>query len=79
MQIIIHHETYFLQEKGQLQNKLQECEQRLRLLELTDTTDATVVKKYVKTLCGYIKQNIPTQGPLTSLFSELLTVSSSLQ
>ncbi|KAE8297067.1 DNA-directed RNA polymerase II subunit GRINL1A [Larimichthys crocea] len=32
-------------EKGQLQNKLQECEQRLRLLELTDTTDATVVKK----------------------------------
>ncbi|KAG8001531.1 Myocardial zonula adherens protein, partial [Nibea albiflora] len=32
-------------EKGQLQKKLQECEQRLRLLELTDTTDATVVKK----------------------------------
>ncbi|XP_036952003.1 myocardial zonula adherens protein isoform X2 [Acanthopagrus latus] len=32
-------------EKGQLQKKLQECEQRLRLLELTDTTDATVAKR----------------------------------
>nr|XP_046242397.1 myocardial zonula adherens protein isoform X2 [Scatophagus argus] len=32
-------------EKSQLQKKLQECEQRLRLLELTDTTDATVAKR----------------------------------
>ncbi|KAM9366974.1 myocardial zonula adherens protein [Symphorus nematophorus] len=32
-------------EKSQLHKKLQECEQRLRLLELTDTTDATVIKK----------------------------------
>uniref|UniRef100_A0A671YMV9 Myocardial zonula adherens protein n=1 Tax=Sparus aurata TaxID=8175 RepID=A0A671YMV9_SPAAU len=32
-------------EKGQLQKKLQECEQRLRLLELTDTTDGTVAKR----------------------------------
>lgn len=33
-----------LQEKTELQVKLQECEQRLRLLELTDTTDASVAK-----------------------------------
>ncbi|XP_061599633.1 myocardial zonula adherens protein isoform X5 [Cololabis saira] len=32
-------------EKGQLQKKLQECEERLRHMELTDTTDATVVKR----------------------------------
>ncbi|XP_033481371.1 myocardial zonula adherens protein isoform X2 [Epinephelus lanceolatus] len=32
-------------EKSQLCKKLQECEQRLRLLELTDQTDASVVKK----------------------------------
>ncbi|XP_070687865.1 myocardial zonula adherens protein-like isoform X2 [Pempheris klunzingeri] len=32
-------------EKSQLQKKLQECEQRLRLMELTDTTDATVTKR----------------------------------
>lgn len=34
-----------LQEKTELQAKLQECEQRLRLLELTDTTDASVAKR----------------------------------
>ncbi|KAM4592349.1 myocardial zonula adherens protein isoform 2-T2 [Odontesthes bonariensis] len=32
-------------EKNQLHIKLQECEQRLRLMDLTDTTDATVVKR----------------------------------
>ncbi|XP_075966265.1 myocardial zonula adherens protein [Anarhichas minor] len=32
-------------EKSQLSKKLQECEQRLRLMELTDTTDSTVVKR----------------------------------
>ncbi|KAM7014970.1 protein GRINL1A [Tautogolabrus adspersus] len=32
-------------EKSQLNQKLQDCEQRLRLLELTDTTDANVAKK----------------------------------
>ncbi|KAM9860921.1 myocardial zonula adherens protein isoform 2-T2 [Aulostomus maculatus] len=32
-------------EKSQLQQKLQECEQRLRLMELTDTTDATVARR----------------------------------
>ncbi|XP_070787273.1 myocardial zonula adherens protein isoform X4 [Enoplosus armatus] len=32
-------------EKGQLQKKLQECEQRLCLMELTDKTDATVAKR----------------------------------
>ncbi|XP_044204711.1 myocardial zonula adherens protein isoform X1 [Thunnus albacares] len=32
-------------EKTQLQRKLQECEQRLRLMELTDTTDSTVAKR----------------------------------
>ncbi|KAK5935260.1 hypothetical protein CgunFtcFv8_020636 [Champsocephalus gunnari] len=32
-------------EKTQFHKKLQECEQRLRLMELTDTTDATVAKK----------------------------------
>ncbi|XP_071344943.1 myocardial zonula adherens protein isoform X2 [Trachinotus anak] len=32
-------------EKTQLQKKLQECEQRLRLMELTDQTDATVAKR----------------------------------
>ncbi|KAM3625518.1 uncharacterized protein V6R79_013435 [Siganus canaliculatus] len=32
-------------EKSQLLKKLQECEQRLRLLELSDTTDSTVVKR----------------------------------
>ncbi|XP_067445911.1 myocardial zonula adherens protein isoform X4 [Thunnus thynnus] len=32
-------------EKIQLQRKLQECEQRLRLMELTDTTDSTVAKR----------------------------------
>ncbi|XP_041842588.1 myocardial zonula adherens protein isoform X2 [Melanotaenia boesemani] len=32
-------------EKSQFQKKLQECEQRLRLMELTDTTDATVAKR----------------------------------
>lgn len=32
-------------EKLQLQQKLQECEQRLRLLELTDKTDAAAAKK----------------------------------
>ncbi|KAM6943594.1 protein GRINL1A [Xenentodon cancila] len=31
-------------EKGQLQKKLQECEQRLRLMERADTTDAAVAK-----------------------------------
>lgn len=40
--------THVLQEKSQLQKKLQECEQHLRLLELTDTTDATVAKRYKK-------------------------------
>lgn len=34
-----------LQEKTELQAKLQECEQRLRLLELTDTTDASMAKR----------------------------------
>ncbi|XP_029284449.1 myocardial zonula adherens protein isoform X2 [Cottoperca gobio] len=33
------------QEKSQLYNKLQECEQRLRLMELADKTDATVNKR----------------------------------
>ncbi|KAK5873943.1 hypothetical protein PBY51_018937 [Eleginops maclovinus] len=32
-------------EKSQLEKKLQECEQRLRLMELTDETDATVAKR----------------------------------
>ncbi|XP_034435826.1 myocardial zonula adherens protein isoform X4 [Hippoglossus hippoglossus] len=32
-------------EKSQLNNKLQECEQRLRLLELTDTTDSSMAKR----------------------------------
>ncbi|XP_029985738.1 myocardial zonula adherens protein isoform X2 [Sphaeramia orbicularis] len=32
-------------EKSHLQKKLHECEQRLRLTELTDTTDATVTKR----------------------------------
>ncbi|XP_072236630.1 myocardial zonula adherens protein isoform X2 [Leuresthes tenuis] len=32
-------------EKSQLHKKLQECEQRLRLMDQTDTTDATVVKR----------------------------------
>ncbi|XP_060894535.1 myocardial zonula adherens protein [Labrus mixtus] len=32
-------------EKSQLNQKLQDCEQRLRLLELTDTTDANVAKR----------------------------------
>ncbi|XP_022600372.1 myocardial zonula adherens protein-like isoform X4 [Seriola dumerili] len=32
-------------EKSQLQKKLQECEQRLRLIELTDKTDTTVAKR----------------------------------
>ncbi|XP_027870631.1 myocardial zonula adherens protein isoform X1 [Xiphophorus couchianus] len=32
-------------EKSQLQQKLQECEQRIRLLELTDQTDAAAAKK----------------------------------
>ncbi|XP_008303279.1 myocardial zonula adherens protein [Stegastes partitus] len=32
-------------EKGQLQKKLQECEQRLRLMELQDRTDGTVAKR----------------------------------
>uniref|UniRef100_A0A3P9QJK4 Myocardial zonula adherens protein n=1 Tax=Poecilia reticulata TaxID=8081 RepID=A0A3P9QJK4_POERE len=32
-------------EKSQLQQKLQECEQRIRLLELTDKTDAAAAKK----------------------------------
>ncbi|XP_076011626.1 myocardial zonula adherens protein isoform X2 [Genypterus blacodes] len=32
-------------EKSHLQKKLQECEQRLRLTELTDQTDATVTKR----------------------------------
>lgn len=34
----------FVKEKTQLETKLQECEQRLRLLELTDTTDSSVAK-----------------------------------
>lgn len=34
------------QEKSQLQEKLKECERRLRLMELTDTTDATEAKRY---------------------------------
>ncbi|KAF3832615.1 hypothetical protein F7725_026280 [Dissostichus mawsoni] len=33
-------------EKSQFHKKLEECEQRLRLMELTDKTDATVAKKY---------------------------------
>ncbi|GAA6227805.1 myocardial zonula adherens protein-like isoform X2 [Lates japonicus] len=32
-------------EKSQLQKKLQECEQQLHFMELTDTTDATVAKR----------------------------------
>ncbi|XP_068431668.1 protein GRINL1A [Clinocottus analis] len=32
-------------EKSQLDKKLQECEHRLRLMELTDTTDASAVKR----------------------------------
>uniref|UniRef100_A0A3B3ZS85 Uncharacterized protein n=1 Tax=Periophthalmus magnuspinnatus TaxID=409849 RepID=A0A3B3ZS85_9GOBI len=36
-----------LQEKSQLQKKLHTCEQRIRLLELSDTTDSNVVQKYV--------------------------------
>ncbi|KAI9528437.1 hypothetical protein NQZ68_020262 [Dissostichus eleginoides] len=32
-------------EKSQFHKKLEECEQRLRLMELTDKTDATVAKK----------------------------------
>lgn len=62
----------FLQEKGQLQKKLQECEQRLRLLELTDTTDGTVAKRYKK------DKTIPAQGRLSVSFIELLIVSHSL-
>lgn len=58
----------FLQEKGQLQKKLQECEQRLRLLELTDTTDATVAKRYKK------DKIIRAQGRLSVSFIELLIV-----
>ncbi|XP_056134428.1 myocardial zonula adherens protein [Lampris incognitus] len=38
------------QEKGQLQKKLHECEQRLRLMELTDQTDATVARSRSKQL-----------------------------
>ncbi|XP_031702703.1 myocardial zonula adherens protein-like isoform X2 [Anarrhichthys ocellatus] len=41
----IDNENIFSQEKSQLSKKLQECEQRLRLMELTDTTDSTVVKR----------------------------------
>lgn len=37
---------WFPQEKLQLYNQLQEREQRLRLLELTDTTDSTAAKRY---------------------------------
>nr|XP_046201913.1 myocardial zonula adherens protein isoform X2 [Oncorhynchus gorbuscha] len=36
------------QEKGHLQKKLQECEQRLRLMEVTYKTDATVAKSSQK-------------------------------
>ncbi|KAM4630637.1 myocardial zonula adherens protein isoform 2-T2 [Polymixia lowei] len=36
------------QEKSQLQQKLQECEQRLRLMELTDKTDSNIVKRSTK-------------------------------
>lgn len=43
---LIHLGVGFLnQEKGQLQMKLQESEQRLRLLELTDTTDGPAAKR----------------------------------
>lgn len=37
--------SFLLQEKSQLQKKLQESERRLRLIELTDTTDASVAKR----------------------------------
>ncbi|XP_070985415.1 myocardial zonula adherens protein-like isoform X2 [Oncorhynchus clarkii lewisi] len=36
------------QERGHLQNKLQECEQRLRSMEVTYKTDATVAKRSQK-------------------------------
>lgn len=36
----------FIQEKSQLEKKLKENEQQLHLLELTDTTDATIAKRY---------------------------------
>lgn len=36
---------FLLQEKTQLETKLQECEQRLHLLELTDTTDTSVARR----------------------------------
>lgn len=36
---------FILQEKTQLQMKLQEHEQHLHLLELTDTTDASVARR----------------------------------
>lgn len=66
-------EKYFLQEKSQLHKKLQECEQRLRLMELTDKTDATVAKRYKKNVHinkHWCDETNPTQGLLTS-FSEL--------
>lgn len=40
----------FLQEKIQLQKKLQESEQRLRLLEMTDVPDANIAKRYKDSL-----------------------------
>ncbi|XP_016886164.1 myocardial zonula adherens protein isoform X2 [Cynoglossus semilaevis] len=47
-------------EKGDLQKKLQECEQRLRLLELTDTTDAVVTKrtKQLQSEAGDLRERI---------------------
>lgn len=72
---------FFSQEKSQLQKKLQESEQRLRLLELTDTADATVAKRYKKDVHinkHQYDKTIPTQGPLSSFCSELLTESHSL-
>lgn len=41
----------FLQERNQLQNKLQESEQRLLLLEMTDEPDANIAKRYKDILC----------------------------
>ncbi|KAM8877289.1 myocardial zonula adherens protein isoform 1-T1 [Synchiropus picturatus] len=47
-------------EKSHFQKKLQECEQKLRLIELTDTTDSTVAKrsKDLKGEAGELRERI---------------------
>ncbi|KAK0136858.1 Myocardial zonula adherens protein [Merluccius polli] len=48
------------QEKSHLQQKLQECEKRLRLLELTDQTDSSVTKrsKHLETEASDLRDRI---------------------